>query len=322
MKLNAAIVALLGLSVAVPVAARTIVEAGTEYEQYFNECDKLSGKQEQYEKLNAYVPYIKFSYAPNSNEWNLSGRYLRKEYPNEDMFGTAGINLMTERYELFYIRAQRTGDLRLRYGAGVRYNGYEIDRYETEYRLYPQFDYFLNANNQLFLNGHYYLGDSRGRRSGDESAQNYTDWGYEAEFGLIHKINAVSFIKPSIYTEFDSYENNYDVDLWQLRLVYTRKIGRMVVNPFVRIGLGRDTVERSHVDPIRWGNEMDKNYSRYGVYGSLGISGRLSLNYETYWQVENNEYFKVAGDHPNGGEVLPLPDRDKFFAKLGVQYVF
>ncbi|OCH21888.1 hypothetical protein [Aliivibrio logei] len=318
MRINACTVVILGLAataIALPLSARTWVEVGSEYEEYFNEIDE-SGKEHLYEQLTAYVPYIRFSHSPNSNEWNIWGRYFKKEYINADLFPNE-ITSMTERAEMHYTQSDRFGAWRFRSGVGVRYNGYDIDRYEVEYRVYPQVDYFINPTNQLFTNGHVYLGQARGKRSMDSQAEDYVDWGYEYEFGLIHRINTTSSIKPHFYTEFDSFENNYDIDYWQFRLVYTQKVGRVTINPFVRIGLGRNIIERSHYDPERWGIELDKNYSRAGVFGNVGISGKLNLVYETYWQEEKNSYYDGGS-----GTVKALPYRNKFFAKLGMQYVF
>lgn len=321
MKLRAYTTVLLGLSVAAtatPSLARTIVEVGSEYEKYYNETD-ASGKEHKYEQLTSYVPYIRFSHAPSHNEWNIWGRYFKKEYVNRELFPNGIPNAMDERYELHFTQMKRIGDWRFRPGVGVRYNGYEVDRYEVEYRLYPQAEYFINSASRIFLNGHVYLGDGHGKRLGDKTEMNYDDWGYEAEFGLIHRINAVSMIKPSFFTEYDEYQNNFDVDYWQFRLVYTHKFGRVTINPFLRLGLDRTVTERSHVNHLRWGNDLDKNYSRAGVYGNVGISGKWNVIYETYYQVENNEYIIEQSD---SASVQALPDRDKFFVKLGVQYIF
>lgn len=314
MKLKALAVALMGLTIATPSIARTVVEVGSEYDHYYDEYNEDKNKYEEYSKGNAIIPYIRFTHAPNDNSWNIWGRYFKKEYTNADPSVTP---YMTDRYELHYTKVDRIGDIRFRYGVGVRHNGYEVDRHETEYRFYPQFDYFINSNNQLYLNGHYYIGDGREKRSGDKESQDYVDWGYEAEFGLIHKINAVSSIKPSIFTEHDSFENREDTSMWQARLVYTHKIGKMTVNPFIRYGISRETTLRSHVDSNRWGQEINRPYTRAGVYGNYGVSGRVNIVYETYWQVDENEY--IAG---SDREPTTLPDKDKFFAKLGVQYVF
>ncbi|MGF1750283.1 MULTISPECIES: hypothetical protein [Vibrio] len=317
MKFSAYTTALLGFSVAIaatPLLARTIVEVGSEYEEYYNATDE-TGKEHKYASLTNYVPYIRFSHSPNSNEWNIWGRYFSKEYINKDLFSNGIVTAMDKRYELHYTQTNRVGDWRFRPGVGVRYNGYAIDRYEVEYRLYPQVEYFFDSKNLIFLNGHAYLGDGRGKRSGDTVAQDYTDWGYEIDVGLLHRFNAFSSIRPSFYTEYDEFQNSYDVDYWQFRLVYSHKIGRVTINPFMRLGLGRTVTERSHFDYQRWGVEMDKNYSRAGVYGNVGISGKWNVIYETYYQIEDNEYY-------TNGTIEPLPDRNKFFAKLGVQYIF
>ncbi|RJX75266.1 hypothetical protein DZ860_00855 [Vibrio sinensis] len=316
MKRNALALAMLGVLFTAPTIARTIVEVGTEYDHYFNEVD-INGKPQNYAMNNAVVPYIRFTHAPNDQSWNMWGRYFKKIYTEENLFPTGVTSGMTDRYELHAFKVDRSGDLRTRFGVGVRHNDYESDRRETEYRFYPQFDYFVNSTNQFFLNGHVYFGDSKGKRSTDKVEEDYVDWGYEAEFGLIHRLSPTALIKPTFFTEFDSFENNYDVDYWQFRLVYTQKIGRATINPFVRVGLGRDVQEKSHYDYSRWGTTMDKNYSRAGIYGNIGISGKLNFIYETYWQVEDNSYYDA-----NAGEIKSLPDRDKFFAKVGMQYVF
>ena len=313
MKRSTCMLALLGASttlISEPSLARSWFEIGAEYEQYLDETDK--GATYNYERLNSQTPYVRFSHSPTSNKWNLWGRAFTKTYTNEDLFTNATTTSMTERYELHYTRMIRRGSWRFRPGVGIRYNGYEVDRYETEYRLYPQVDYFLNRQNQLFLNGHGYIGDSRGKRMSDTKAQNYVDWGYEAEFGLQHRFSDGSAIRPHFYTEFDSFENNYDVNYWQFRLVYTKKLGRATINPFIRYGLGREVTDRSHHNPERWGLSRNNNYSRAGIYGNVGISGKWNVTYETYYQVENQ--------HATQGE--KLPDRDKSFFKLGIQRIF
>lgn len=313
MKNTTRLAALLSASATIlcsPALARTWVEVGTEYEQYFDETDQ--GATYNYERLNAYTPYVRFSHSPTNNEWNIWGRAFKKYYTNKELFPNGEVNAQVDRLELHYTQMNRKGAWRFRPGVGVRYNGYDIDRYETEYRLYPQFDYFFNSNSQAFLSGHWYIGDSKGIRMGDTQPQNYTDWGYEAEFGWLYRFANGSSIKPHFYTEYDSYENNFDIDYWQFRLVYSQKIGRATINPFIRYGLGRDITDRSHSDPERWGLKRDNNYSRAGVFGNVGISGKWNLIYETYYQVEDQ--------HGTWGE--ELPDRDKFFAKFGIQRIF
>ncbi|MGF1724791.1 hypothetical protein [Photobacterium nomapromontoriensis] len=313
MKQNAYLLALLGASFTLASGAsfaRTWVEVGTEYDQYFDETE--SGATYNYERLNAYTPYVRFSHSPTSNQWNIWGRAFTKVYPNKDLFSDGQINAQTDRLELHYTQMIRRGAWRYRPGIGIRYNGYDIDRYEVEYRLYPQVDYFIDQRNQLFMSGHGYIGDSKGKRMSDTSAQHYVDWGYEAEFGLLHRFSDGSAIRPHIYTEYDSYENNFDIDYWQLRLVYSKKIGRATINPFIRYGLGREITDRSHHDAERWGLSRDNNYSRAGVYGNVGISGKWNVVYETYYQIEDQ--------HGTYGE--ELPDRDKVFVKLGVQRIF
>ncbi|ENP8454105.1 hypothetical protein ACEI25_000720 [Photobacterium damselae] len=293
-----------------PVLARTWVEVGTEYEHYFDEISK--GATYNYERLNAYTPYVRFSHSPTSNEWNIWGRAFKKFYTNEDLFPNGEVNAQVARLELHYTQMKRKGSWRFRPGIGVRYNGYDIDRYEIEYRLYPQFDYFFDSNSQAFFSGHWYIGDAKGIRMSDTQSQRYTDWGYEAEFGWLYRFANGSSIKPHLYTEYDSYENNFDINYWQLRLIYSQKIGRITINPFIRYGLGRDITDRSHNDPDRWGLKRDNNYSRAGVFGNIGISGKWNLIYETYYQIEDQ--------YGTWGE--KYPDRDKFFAKFGIQRIF
>ncbi|HIF9176940.1 TPA: hypothetical protein ACX6QN_001735 [Photobacterium damselae] len=293
-----------------PVLARTWVEVGTEYEHYFDEISK--GATYNYERLNAYTPYVRFSHSPTSNEWNIWGRAFKKFYTNEDLFPNGEVNAQVDRLELHYTQMKRKGSWRFRPGIGVRYNGYDIDRYEIEYRLYPQFDYFFDSNSQAFFSGHWYIGDAKGIRMSDTQSQRYTDWGYEAEFGWLYRFANGSSIKPHLYTEYDSYENNFDINYWQLRLIYSQKIGRITINPFIRYGLGRDITDRSHSDPDRWGLKRDNNYSRAGVFGNIGISGKWNLIYETYYQIEDQ--------YGTWGE--KYPDRDKFFAKFGIQRIF
>ncbi|WP_299019834.1 hypothetical protein [uncultured Photobacterium sp.] len=313
MKRSAYTFVLLGTSLMMipgPSFARSWVEIGAEYEQYLDETDK--GVTYNYERLNSETPYIRFSHSPSNNKWNIWGRAFTKIYPNEDLFTNNTTTSITERLELHYTKMIRRGSWRFRPGFGIRYNGYDIDRHETEYRFYPQVDYFLTQKNQLFFNGHWYIGDSRGKRMSDSAAQHYVDWGYEAEFGLQHRFNDGSAIRPHFYNEFDSFENNYDVKYWQFRLVYTKKYGRATINPFIRYGLGRIITDRSHHDPERWGLSRNNNYSRAGIYGNVGISGKWHITYETYYQVEHQH-------SPQGDE---LPDRDKSFFKLGIQRIF
>lgn len=313
MKMKLSLVALLCTSTAIlspQTFARTMVEVGDEYEQYFDETKK--GAAYNYERLTSHTPYVRFSHSPTSNEWNVWGRAFTKIYPNEDLYADGTTTSQTKRLELHYTQMIRNGDWRFRPGIGVRYNGYDVDRHEIEYRLYPQVDYFFNSQNQAFFSGHWYIGDGRGQRKGDDVAKDYTDWGYEAEFGLLHRFSKNASIKPHFYTEYDSFENNYDVKYWQFRLTYTQKIGRGTISPFIRYGLGRDITDRSHTDPAEWGTSRDNNYSRAGVYGNVGISGKWNVIYETYYQVEEQ--------HDNDGS--ELPDRDKYFAKLGIQRIF
>ncbi|MGR5133330.1 hypothetical protein [Vibrio alfacsensis] len=293
-----------------PSSARTIIELGSEYEQHFDRTS--DGAPYNYERLNAYTPYFRFSYSPTSNDWNVWGRAFKKIYPNDFLYDNNQVTASTDRLEMHYTKMIRKGNFRYRPGVGVRYNGYDIDRYEIEYRLYPQADYFFSANSQAFISGHWYIGDSKGKRMGDKTASDYVDWGYEAEFGWLYRFSNLASIKPHFYTEYDSYENNFDIDYWQFRLTYTQKIGRITVNPFIRYGLGRDIVDRAHDDPARWGLSRDNNYSRAGIYGDIGVSGKWNLVYEFYYQVE--EQHSTFNDS--------LPDRDKYFAKMGVQRIF
>lgn len=291
-------------------SARTWVEVGTEYEAYFDETDK--GATYNYERLTSNTPYLRFSHSPDSNEWNVWGRVFQKQYLNEDLFPDSTSTSMTDRVELHYTKTIKNGDFRFRPGIGFRYNGYKVDRYETEFRAYPQMDYFINSQSRLFFSGHVYVGASKSKRMSDQQAENYTDWGYESEFGLIHRFADGSSIKPHLYTEYDEFENNYDVNYWQARLIYTKKIGRVTINPFIRYGLNRTVTERSHTDPERWGISKDANYSRAGVYGNVGISGKWNFIYETYYQQEVVKAMDGA----------QYPDRDKAFVKIGIQRHF
>lgn len=300
--------------------AKTWVEFGSEYEQYSDQSQ--SGAPYNYEQLNSLTPYVRFSHTPDSNEWNVWGRVFKKHYPNENLYLNKQTTSMTDRAELHFTKVIRRGNWRFRPGVGFRYNGYDIDRYEKEYRLYPQADYFINSKNQLFANGHVYLGDSQGKRFNDVEAEAYTDWGYEAEFGLIHRINNVSSIRPHFYTEYDDFDNNYNINYWQFRLVYSHKIGRSSINPFIRYGLGRDVTDQPNESipnhPDRHGASRDINYSRIGVYGNVGLSGKWNFIYETYY--EFSDFKGYNRDAPD--MTIEYPDRDRYFIKFGIQRHF
>lgn len=309
-KLSLLILNVVIASVSTSVQARTWFELGAEYESYSDKTDE--GATYNYERLNALAPYVRFSHTPVNNEWNVWGKAFVKTYENEDMYPDGKSTGQTDRVEMYYTKMIRKGNWRFRPGIGFRHNGYESDRFETEYRFLPQADYFISSNSQLFLSGHGYIGDAKGKRMSDKSEKDYTDWGYEAEFGWLYRFDSGDVIKPHLFTEYDSFENNYDVELWQLRLTYTKKIGRASITPFIRYGLGREIVDRSHVDPERWGLSRDNNYHRAGVYGNVGISGKWNVVYEAYYQIEEL--------HGTYGE--DLPDRDKSFVKLGIQRIF
>ena len=300
--------------------AKTWVEFGAEYEQYSDQTHV--GAPYNYEQLNGMTPYARFFHSPDSNEWNVWGRVFKKHYPNENLYTDKQTTGMTNRAELYFTRNIRRGSWRFRPGVGIRYNGYDIDRSEIEYRFYPQMDYFINPDNQLFINGHVYVGDSKGKRFNDTAAQQYTDWGYEAEFGLLHRFNSTSSIRPHFFTEYDDFDNNFRINYWQFRLVYSHKIGRATINPFFRYGLGRRLTEQPNAPipnhPDRDGATRDINYSRVGVYGNVGLSGKWNFIYETYYEFADFKgYQRDAVDM-----TIDYPDRNKFFIKFGIQRYF
>ncbi|MEI9750206.1 hypothetical protein V5085_04625 [Moellerella wisconsensis] len=306
------------------------IQIGSEYE-YYPQKENIN-----YYRQTSYNPYLRFSYKPQDSDWKFSGRLLLKEYPHKDKYENKTSTGQSGLYELYATDYIRSGNFIFRPGIGVRIvpydeNNYYGERYEHQLRILPQFDYLLTKDSRLFVNGFFYVADSKGSRKNDRvtdkfnqgectkqqanqygfCSNKYRDWGYEFDFGLRNNINDFNSYTLGIHTEFDKVTNNYDSQLVQATLGYQYRLGKLTLGPYTRLALTRSIKMKSEKDPAN-NITLKQPYSRYGVYASYAFNGRWSAGMETYFQEEKMQDQK--GDD--------MQSRRKWFFKLNAQYNF
>ena len=306
------------------------IQIGSEYE-YYPQKDNIA-----YHRLTSYNPYFRFSYKPIGSDLTFSGRVLLKEYPYKEKYNNHTSTSQSGLYELYMTDYIRSGDFIFRPGIGFRIipydkNNYYGERYEHQLRILPQFDYLLNNNSRLFLNGFFYMADSKGSRKNDRitdpfnqgectkqqanangfCSKKYRDWGYEFDLGIRNNINDYNLYTLGIHTEFNHVTNNYDNQLVQATLGYQYRYGKLTLNPYTRLALTRTIQMKSEKDDAH-NIKLEQPYNRYGFYANYAIDGRWSAGTEVYFQEEKMQ-------DPIGND---MQSRHKWFFKLYAQYNF
>lgn len=306
------------------------IQLGSEYELY-PQKDNVA-----YHRITSWNPYIRFSYRPQNSDWTWSGRFLLKEYPyRSDYFNNASTS-QSGLYELYVIDYIKSGNFAFRPGIGVRIipydsNNYYGERYEHQLRILPQFDYFITQRSRLYLNGFFYIADSKGSRKNDRvtdpynngectvssankygfCSRKYSDWGYEFDTGLRNDINAFNSFTVGVHTEFHGVTNNDDEQVIQGTLGYQYRIGKLTLGPYIRLALDRSIKMKSEKAPDS-NKTLRQPYNRYALRAIYAFSGRWSADMETYYQEEKMQ-------DQSGHDLQP---RHKWFFRVGAQYNF
>ncbi|EKD4346219.1 hypothetical protein ORO98_004554, partial [Escherichia coli] len=261
---------------------------------------------------------------------------LLKEYPYKKDYINKVSTSQSGLYELYATDYIKSGDFIFRPGIGLRVTPYDKEnyygeRYERQLRILPQFDYLLTQDSRFYLNGFFYIADSKGSRKNDRimdpynnseckasdanafgfCSKKYSDWGYEFDAGVHHNINSFNSIALGIHTEFDSVTNNYDDQLVQGTLDYQYRIGKLALGPYARITIDRTIKLKSEKAPLS-NVTLKQPYNRYGIRTHYSFNGRWSLGAETYYQTE-----KMQDQSGND-----MQSRKKWFYKLNIQYNF
>ena len=315
---------------AFPAFAGGYIQFGSEYE-YYPQKENIA-----YHRLTSYNPYIRFSYRPQDSDWTYSGRILLKEYPYKNDYNNKVSTSQSGLYELYATNYIKSGNFIFRPGIGFRIIPYDKanyygERYERQLRILPQFDYLLTQDSRFYLNGFFYIADSKGSRKNDRTtdpynngeckasdanafgfcSKKYSDWGYEFDAGVRHNINSTNSVALGVHTEFDEVTNNYDDQLIQGTLDYQYRTGKLTLGPYVRIALDRSIKLKSEKNPAS-NITLKQPYNRYGLRANYSFNGRWSMGAETYYQEE-----KMQDQSGND-----MQSRQKWFYKLTVQYNF
>lgn len=153
---------------------RGYIQFGSEYE-YYPQKENIA-----YHRLTSYNPYIRFSYRPQDSDWTYSGRILLKEYPYKNDYNNKVSTSQSGLYELYATNYIKSGNFIFRPGIGFRIIPYDKanyygERYERQLRILPQFDYLLTQDSRFYLNGFFYIADSKGSRKNDRTTDPYNN---------------------------------------------------------------------------------------------------------------------------------------------------
>lgn len=199
---------------------------------------------------------------------------------------------------------------------GIRHEAYSslaTNKYQTFYRIYPNFTYKISDNISLYHSG--YVAPTKTNMNNGKSRTNskekgdtyYGDYKHELELGLSFKLDSKNNLKTALYSEYEHLEDDQSKEEWQLRLIYTHQLNdKIKLEPFARIGLDREQRRKSD------GEDKDLLRHRFGVKGEYKVTDTFSLLGEVYWQTERQGQYGKAS----------RSDKTMNFYKLGFSQEF
>lgn len=311
------------------------ITVGMESTHYEN----TSGREPAYSRANKVVPYTKLSVTPfpgnslridaayhNTQEYN---RYKGTDQAGRFRSGEEQIEMIFRGYQY------RNGAFRFQPRAGFRINTYDVNEARltsnnlteerVQYRLYPEFDYALNRQTQLYVGGwlgpETYRTKGRGRRTATTDNPNdqkvkdrvYTNnWRQEMEvLGIRHTFANRNRIWTSIYNERSYLDHNTRYDRWQYRAgADYRATSNLVLKPYVRIDLDyKQKNIAGNANKANGADERNRDAIRIAMAADYRIDADWSLTGEVYFNVEDQSKF---------GNAERDPYRKAWFYNLGI----
>ncbi len=305
------------------------VELGFENERYTSD---------QYKSSDVFMPYISTSFNPiEDSNLNISMKYMYQDQYGKKHATTPKDQFKTNRDRIEVIAkgySWKNGNFSFSPQAGFRYETWDInylsntgkqDRSKFELRLYPNMDYKINDQVNLYLSGFvapvFMKTKQESRKDdnyvkGDLSTNNYNgDYYHELQLlGVRYKINKNNSVWSSIYNERKYSEDASKYDRWQLRVGYNvNVISDLSFSPFVRYDL---YYKEENIESAKFvkdhGKSRNKDELRLGSGFNYKATSTVNIVGEVYWQTAKVEsYSGVSSD-----------DKNRMFYKLAVRKSF
>lgn len=319
------------------------ITAGMESTQY------VTGSDQAYSRADKLVPYLKLSVTPfPGNRLRIDAAYHNTQEYNKYKATNANGRFRTgeEQFEMIFRGYQyRNGAFRFQPRAGFRLNTYDINEARlssasqveerVQYRFYPEFDYAVNRQTQLYFGGwvgpETYRTKGRGRTESSESAstaewaiskgRTYTNnWKQEMEiFGVRHTFANRNRIWTSLYNERSYQDYNQKYNRWQYRVGGDyRATDNLVLKPYVRVDLDYKQTNIagnvSETQKVNNGDQRSREAIRIAMAADYRIDSDWSLTGEVYWNIEDQSKY----DSSAGVKQARDPYRKAWFYSLGV----
>lgn len=300
------------------------IEMGFENEQY----------NHSYDTSNVFMPYISSNFNPiKDSSFNISMKYMyQDEYKKKDAdLEKDRFKTKRNRFEM-YAKGYKwqSGAFTFAPEIGFRYEQWRIndnntskqDRRKLEIRLFPNMNYNVTQNLNVYFNGFIapvFMETKQESRKDSSYVKGelgtnkyYGDYYQELQLiGLKYALADKNSVWASFYNEYKYQEHGAKYTRWQLRGGYNwRATENLNLNPYVRkdIYYKETNIESSSNNGLK----RRKNETRIGTTANYKITADFSVLGEIYYQnaiVQN--YKSIYSD-----------DKNRMFYKLAIRYSF
>ncbi|WP_461536640.1 hypothetical protein [Spongorhabdus nitratireducens] len=279
------------------------------YLELRNEIEHYSG---HYHGESNTMPFLMFSFEPISDSplWVEGFLSYNRRYGDSHRQNDFG------RHDLYLGYPFDFGKLKLFPMAGFRYEDYRSHKKSTEYRFFPQFDYWLSDSTRIRMLGFVApmnVKDLNRKPDPDFRFDNfdyYGDYRHELEFGLEHKLPSHNAFRVSFYSEVlkmgDVTGSSEKLrNEGQLRVIYMQQYEHYTFKPWVRVGLYR--IKKNAIK-----QQKDEIRHRVGFDFINKFAENTEFISRFYFQQEDKQTWKGKYiDHKN-----------RTFVRLGVRRYF
>lgn len=189
-------------------------------------------------------------------------------------------------------------------------------RYQSIYRIYPNFSYKINDDISYYLSGFVAptktkLNPSKKRAKGVKGETYYDDYKHELESGLSFTLSPTQNFKAALYSEYERLVDDQSKEEWQLRLSYSHKLNsKLKVEPYARIGIDRDQRKKHKKNTENESKDILRH--RFGIKANYAVTDTFTLLADVYWQTERQ------GQYSGGSK----SDKELTFYKIGFIQAF
>ena len=306
----------IAMSVILSVAAMSSAQAANYVDLGFEE-NEVKTTDAEGQNGNFYQTYIGFGFSPiEASPFSISGSMsdLRADATSNRT------NWDRVRKQLYVGYKWQMNDLTFSPLAGIRTHTYAVsgEKTDTEIRFFPNLNYKVSDNTNVFLGGYTSLIPTRNvdRSGATAEYKSYTDYKHELEIGLSHKLSAGQYVKATVFSEIDTFEDKKAGDYEGLNQVMLRfAYGRQITDALFLEGIARFDVQR---DKEYVGlATRDEKRNRYGVNFGYTLDQDWKVHGMVYYQTEDNK-----GHDGNGNVVNAEDNNDKIVYSLMLRRSF